>query len=142
MEAARRRLLADGCVGLSTRKVAEQGQVPVSQLHYFGSRQRLILALFAEENSAAWTAAQHAALSRLRAAPSFCSMCVTGAGCVLGASGHDRHRVTDGGALQGNGAVVPGNGGAQFGDRLVGPYVQDLYPVVLEYTIVAVTCSF
>jgi AcrR family transcriptional regulator len=51
MEAARGRLLADGYAGLSTRKVAEQAQVPVSQLHYhFGSKQGLILALFAEEN--------------------------------------------------------------------------------------------
>ena len=51
LEAARGRLLADGYAGLSTRKVAEQAQVPVSQLHYhFGSKQGLILALFAEEN--------------------------------------------------------------------------------------------
>jgi AcrR family transcriptional regulator len=51
LDAARRRLLADGYAGLSTRKVAEQAHVPVSQLHYhFGSKQGLILALFAEEN--------------------------------------------------------------------------------------------
>jgi AcrR family transcriptional regulator len=51
LEAARGRLLADGYAGLSTRKVAEQARVPVSQLHYhFGSKQGLILALFAEEN--------------------------------------------------------------------------------------------
>ena len=51
LDAARRRLLADGYAGMSTRKVAEQAQVPVSQLHYhFGSKQGLILALFAEEN--------------------------------------------------------------------------------------------
>src|SRR5881396_4140314 len=51
LEAARRRLLADGYAGLSTRKVAEEAAVPVSQLHYhFGSKQGLILALFAEEN--------------------------------------------------------------------------------------------
>jgi AcrR family transcriptional regulator len=51
LDAARGRLLADGYAGLSTRKVAEQAQVPVSQLHYhFGSKQGLILALFAEEN--------------------------------------------------------------------------------------------
>src|SRR5688572_9527715 len=49
--AARRRLLADGYAGLSTRKVAEEAQVPLSQLHYhFGSKGRLILALFTEEN--------------------------------------------------------------------------------------------
>src|SRR4029453_388971 len=51
LDAARSRLLADGYAGLSTRKVAEQAQVPLSQLHYhFGSKQGLILALFAEEN--------------------------------------------------------------------------------------------
>jgi len=51
IEAARRRLLADGYAGLSTRKVAEEAAVPLSQLHYyFGSKQGLILALFAEEN--------------------------------------------------------------------------------------------
>ena len=51
IEAARRRLLADGYAGLSTRKVAEEAGVPLSQLHYhFGSKQGLILALFAEEN--------------------------------------------------------------------------------------------
>jgi AcrR family transcriptional regulator len=51
IDAARRRLLADGYAGLSTRKVAEEAGVPVSQLHYhFGSKQGLILALFAEEN--------------------------------------------------------------------------------------------
>jgi AcrR family transcriptional regulator len=51
LDAARRQLLADGYAGLSTRKVAEQAQVPVSQVHYhFGSKQGLILTLFAEEN--------------------------------------------------------------------------------------------
>jgi AcrR family transcriptional regulator len=51
LEAARRRLVADGYAGLSTRKVAEQAQVPLSQLHYhFGSKQGLILALFEQEN--------------------------------------------------------------------------------------------
>jgi AcrR family transcriptional regulator len=51
LEAARRRLLADGYAGLSTRKVAEEARVPLSQLHYhFGSKQGLILALFEEEN--------------------------------------------------------------------------------------------
>jgi AcrR family transcriptional regulator len=51
LDAAHRRLLADGYAGLSTRKVAEQAQVPVSQLHYhFGSKQGLILALFEQEN--------------------------------------------------------------------------------------------
>jgi AcrR family transcriptional regulator len=51
IEAARRRLLADGYAGMSTRKVAEEAGVPLSQLHYhFGSKQGLILALFEEEN--------------------------------------------------------------------------------------------
>jgi AcrR family transcriptional regulator len=49
--AARRRLLADGYAGLSTRKVAEEAGVPLSQLHYhFGSKGGLILALFEMEN--------------------------------------------------------------------------------------------
>jgi AcrR family transcriptional regulator len=51
LEAARSRLLADGFAGLSTRKVAEEAAVPVSQLNYhFGSKQGLILALFEQEN--------------------------------------------------------------------------------------------
>jgi AcrR family transcriptional regulator len=51
LDAARTRLLADGYAGLSTRKVAEEAAVPVSQLNYhFGSKQGLILALFGEEN--------------------------------------------------------------------------------------------
>jgi len=51
LEAARRRLLADGYAGMSTRKVAEEAHVPLSQLHYyFGSKQGMILALLEEEN--------------------------------------------------------------------------------------------
>jgi AcrR family transcriptional regulator len=51
VDAARSRLLSDGYAGLSTRKVAEEAGVPLSQLHYhFGSKQGLILALLAEEN--------------------------------------------------------------------------------------------
>jgi AcrR family transcriptional regulator len=51
LDAARNRLLADGYAGLSTRKVAEEAGVPVSQLNYhFGSKQGLILALFEQEN--------------------------------------------------------------------------------------------
>jgi AcrR family transcriptional regulator len=39
IDAARSRLLADGYAGLSTRKVAEEAGVPLSQLHYhFGSK--------------------------------------------------------------------------------------------------------
>jgi AcrR family transcriptional regulator len=51
LDAARSRLLADGYGGLSTRKVADEAEVPLSQLHYhFGSKQGLILALLEEEN--------------------------------------------------------------------------------------------
>ena len=51
VEATRSRLLADGYAGLSTRKVAEEAGVPLSQLHYhFGSKGALIIALFSEEN--------------------------------------------------------------------------------------------
>ncbi len=51
MEAARSRLLADGYAGLSTRKVAAEAGVPLSQVHYhFGSKGGLILALLEEEN--------------------------------------------------------------------------------------------
>jgi AcrR family transcriptional regulator len=51
IQAARSRLLADGYAGLSTRKVAEEAGVPLSQLHYhFGSKGGLIIALFSEEN--------------------------------------------------------------------------------------------
>ena len=51
IEAARRRLLQDGYARLSTRKVAEEAAVPLSQLHYhFGSKSGLILALFEGEN--------------------------------------------------------------------------------------------
>src|SRR5215218_3801910 len=51
LDAARSRLLADGYAGLSTRKVAEEARVPLSQLHYhFGSKGGLIIALFTEEN--------------------------------------------------------------------------------------------
>ena len=51
LEAARIRLLADGYGGLSTRKVADEAGVPLSQLHYhLGSKGGLILARFEEEN--------------------------------------------------------------------------------------------
>jgi AcrR family transcriptional regulator len=51
LEAARNRLLADGYAGLSTRKVAAEAGVPLSQLHYhFGSKGGLVLALLEEEN--------------------------------------------------------------------------------------------
>lgn len=51
LDAARTRLLVDGYGGLSTRKVADEACVPLSQLHYyFGSKQGLVLALLEEEN--------------------------------------------------------------------------------------------
>jgi AcrR family transcriptional regulator len=51
LDAARTRLLADGYGGLSTRKVADEAGVPLSQLHYhYGSKQGLVLELLQEEN--------------------------------------------------------------------------------------------
>ena len=51
LAAARERLLIDGYAGLSTRKVAQQAGVPVSQLHYhFGSKGAMVLALLESEN--------------------------------------------------------------------------------------------
>jgi AcrR family transcriptional regulator len=51
LEAARLRLLADGYAGLSTRKVAAEAGVPLSQVHYhFGSKGGLVLALLDAEN--------------------------------------------------------------------------------------------
>jgi AcrR family transcriptional regulator len=51
LEAVRECLLADGYAALSTRKVAIQADVPLSQIHYhFGSKDQLILALLRSEN--------------------------------------------------------------------------------------------
>ena len=51
LDAARTRLLMQGYAGLSTRKVAEGADVPLSQLHYhFGGKQQLILSVLAREN--------------------------------------------------------------------------------------------
>jgi AcrR family transcriptional regulator len=51
LDAARDALLADGFANLSTRRVADLAEVPLSQIHYhFGSKQRLILALLEAEN--------------------------------------------------------------------------------------------
>ena len=51
LDAARNRLLVDGYGGLSTRKVADEAGVPLSQLHYhYGSKQGLVLELLDEEN--------------------------------------------------------------------------------------------
>jgi AcrR family transcriptional regulator len=51
LDAARTRLLADGYAGLSTRKVAKEAGVPLSQVHYhFGSKGGMVLALLEAEN--------------------------------------------------------------------------------------------
>src|SRR6187455_1006348 len=51
LDAARSRLLVDGYGDLSTRKVADEAGVPLSQLHYhYGSKQGLVLELLYEEN--------------------------------------------------------------------------------------------
>ncbi|HEY7627700.1 MAG TPA: TetR/AcrR family transcriptional regulator [Ilumatobacteraceae bacterium] len=51
LSAARQRLLLDGYAGLSTRKVAQQAGVPLSQVHYhFGSKGGMVLALLESEN--------------------------------------------------------------------------------------------
>jgi AcrR family transcriptional regulator len=51
LDAARTRLLADGYAGLSTRKVAQEAGVSLSQLHYhFGSKGGMVLALLEKEN--------------------------------------------------------------------------------------------
>jgi AcrR family transcriptional regulator len=45
-------LLESGYAGLSTRRVADAADVPVSQIHYhFGSKQNLVLAVLDEENA-------------------------------------------------------------------------------------------
>ena len=50
-DAARTRLLADGYARLSTRRVADEAGVPLSQIHYhFGGKQGLVLALLEREN--------------------------------------------------------------------------------------------
>ena len=51
LAAARTRLLADGYAGLSTRKVAHEAGVPLSQVHYhYGSKGGMVLALLEAEN--------------------------------------------------------------------------------------------
>jgi len=50
LDAARECLLADGYANLSTRRVADAAEVPLSQIHYhFGSRLQLVLAVLAAE---------------------------------------------------------------------------------------------
>lgn len=52
LDAAKRSLLAVGYAALSTRGIAEQADVPLSQIHYhFGSKQQLVLALLDDENA-------------------------------------------------------------------------------------------
>jgi AcrR family transcriptional regulator len=52
LAAARSCLLADGYANLSTRRVAEAAEVPLSQIHYhFGSKRQLILAVLEAENA-------------------------------------------------------------------------------------------
>jgi AcrR family transcriptional regulator len=52
LAAARSALLQDGYARLSTRRVAEVADVPLSQIHYhFGSKQQLILAVLEGENT-------------------------------------------------------------------------------------------
>lgn len=52
LDAARRSLLAVGYAGLSTRQIAEDAGVPLSQIHYhFGSKRQLMLALLDRENA-------------------------------------------------------------------------------------------
>lgn len=51
IRAARACLLADGYAAVSTRKVADEAGVPLSQIHYhFGSKDDLILGLLRAEN--------------------------------------------------------------------------------------------
>lgn len=51
LTAARARLLIDGYAGLSTRKIAQEAGVPLSQVHYhFGSKRGMVLALLETEN--------------------------------------------------------------------------------------------
>jgi AcrR family transcriptional regulator len=51
LDAARRCLLAEGFAAMSTRKVATEAGVPLSQVHYhFGSRGGMVLAVLEAEN--------------------------------------------------------------------------------------------
>lgn len=52
LDAARLGLVSEGYAGLSTRKVADGAEVPLSQLHYhFGGKQQLILSMLERENA-------------------------------------------------------------------------------------------
>jgi AcrR family transcriptional regulator len=51
LDAAKRALLEGGYAGMSTRRIAVEAGVPLSQIHYhFGSKQGLILELLEDEN--------------------------------------------------------------------------------------------
>ncbi len=51
LAAAKEALLETGYAGLSTRSIADQAGVPLSQIHYhFGSKRNLVLAVLAGEN--------------------------------------------------------------------------------------------
>lgn len=51
LSAARECLLVDGYSAMTTRRVADAGGVPLSQIHYhFGSKEELILSLLRSEN--------------------------------------------------------------------------------------------
>jgi AcrR family transcriptional regulator len=51
LDAARRCLLAEGFAAMSTRKVASEAGVPLSQVHYhFGSKGGMVIALLQAEN--------------------------------------------------------------------------------------------
>lgn len=51
LNAAKSALVAQGYSGLSTRGIAEEAGVPLSQIHYhFGSKQNLVLAVLEREN--------------------------------------------------------------------------------------------
>lgn len=51
LDAARQCVVIHGLATLSTRKIAEAAQVPVSQLHYhFGGKQGVLIGLFEREN--------------------------------------------------------------------------------------------
>ena len=52
LDAARLGLVSEGYAGLSTRKVADGAEVPLSQLHYhFGGKQQLLLSVLERENA-------------------------------------------------------------------------------------------
>lgn len=51
LEAAREQLLAEGFASLSTRKIADAAEVPLSQVHYhLGPKQQMVLNLLRAEN--------------------------------------------------------------------------------------------